>query len=111
MAPGQAKPNSYYQPRAEGLSKLAEDGTRKKAQQTLRVELDEEAFARLYGHLSHPIPVTKEDQKLAIRVISQFGEENTKVLNVGEHYQSAPEGEAVKFQPAPKKVAKKAKKG
>lgn len=94
----------------KGLSKLAEDGTRKKAQQTLRVELDEEAFARLYGHLSLPITVTKDDQKLAIRVISQFGEETTKVLSVGEYFKSQPEKQAVKFQPAPKKGAKKAKK-
>lgn len=44
-------------------------------------DIDEEAFARLYGHESHPFPV-KKGQQIAIRVISQFGEETTKVLTV-----------------------------
>lgn len=49
---------------------------------TLKVEIDEESFDRLYGHLSHPIEVKKKGQKIAVRVISQFGEESTKVLEV-----------------------------
>jgi len=36
-------------------------------------------FARIYGHKSHPFPV-KKGQKIAVRVISQFGEETTKIL-------------------------------
>jgi len=40
-----------------------------------------EAFARLYGHESHPFPV-KKSQQIAVRVISQFGEETTKVLTI-----------------------------
>lgn len=40
-----------------------------------------QAFARLYGHQSHPFPV-KSGQRIAVRVISQFGEETTKVLEV-----------------------------
>ena len=47
--------------------------------ETLKIEIDEEAFARLYGHQSHPFPVAK-GQQIAVRVISQFGEETTKVL-------------------------------
>ena len=65
----------------KGLSKLAEAATKKKAEQTLKIELDDEAFARIYGHTSHPFPV-KKGQKIAVRVISQFGEETTKVLQV-----------------------------
>jgi hypothetical protein len=36
----------------------------------------------LYGHTSRPFPV-KKGQKMAVRVVSQFGEETTKVLTVG----------------------------
>ncbi|MDP1587151.1 MAG: DNA methyltransferase [Prosthecobacter sp.] len=66
----------------KGLSKLAEEKTKKKLEQTLKIEIDAEAFSRLYGHTSHPFPV-KKGQKVAVRVVSQFGEETTKVLEVG----------------------------
>jgi hypothetical protein len=46
----------------------------------LRIEIDEEAFERLYGTVSHPIRVNKPGQKIAVRCISQFGEETTKVM-------------------------------
>lgn len=62
-----------------GLSDLAKAGTKKKVERTLRVELDDEAFDRLYGHRSHPIPF-KRGKRVAVRVVSQFGEESTKVL-------------------------------
>jgi adenine-specific DNA-methyltransferase len=65
----------------KGLSDLAKAKTKKAAEQTLKIEIDDEAFSRLYGHTSHPFPV-KEGQKVAVRVISQFGEETTKVLEV-----------------------------
>lgn len=65
----------------KGLSDLAKAATRRRAEQTLRIEIDDEAFSRLYGHRSHPFPV-KSGQKIAVRVISQFGEETTKVLSV-----------------------------
>lgn len=54
---------------------------RQKLAAQLRVVLDEEAFDRLYGFESHPIPVVK-GQKIAVRVVSQFGEECTRVLGV-----------------------------
>lgn len=65
----------------KGLSDLAKAKTKRAAEQTLKVELDDEAFSRIYGHQSHPFPV-KKGQKIAVRVISQFGEETTKVLEV-----------------------------
>jgi adenine-specific DNA-methyltransferase len=65
----------------KGLGKLAEEKTKKKVEQTLKIEIEAEAFSRLYGHRSHPFPVRK-GQKIAVRVISQFGEETTKVLEV-----------------------------
>jgi adenine-specific DNA-methyltransferase len=63
----------------KGLNRLAVDGTKKKTQKTLRIEIDDEAFENLYGHESRPVEV-KKGQKIAVRVISQFGEETTKVL-------------------------------
>jgi adenine-specific DNA-methyltransferase len=65
----------------KGLENLALLGAKKKAEKTLKIEIDEEAFARLYGHQSHPFPVNP-GQQIAVRVISQFGEETTKVLTV-----------------------------
>ena len=65
----------------KGLDNLAKDSTKKKAEKTLKIEIDDEAFERLYGHVSHPI-VVKKGQKIAVRIISQFGEECTKVVGV-----------------------------
>ena len=64
----------------KGLNNLAKDSTKKKVEKTLKIEIDDEAFDRLYGHISHPIEVKKKGQKIAVRIISQFGEECTKVL-------------------------------
>jgi adenine-specific DNA-methyltransferase len=64
----------------KGLDNLAKDSTKKKVEKTLKIEIDDEAFDRLYGHTSHPIE--NKGQKIAVRVISQFGEETTKVLTV-----------------------------
>lgn len=64
----------------KGLDNLAKDSTKKKVEKTLKIEIDDEAFDRLYGHISHPIEIKKKGQKIAVRIISQFGEECTKVL-------------------------------
>ena len=64
----------------KGLSNLAIGSSKKKAEQTLKIEIDEEAFVNAYGHKSRPFSV-KNGQKVAVRVISQFGEETTKVLS------------------------------
>lgn len=66
----------------KGLSDLAQQETRRNAERTLRIEIDSEAFERLYGHISHPIEIKKPNQKIAVRIISQFGEESTKVLEI-----------------------------
>jgi adenine-specific DNA-methyltransferase len=67
----------------KGLRDLANSKAKRKqeAEKTLRIEIDEEAFERLYGFVSHPIPY-QPGRKLAVRVISQFGEECTKVLSM-----------------------------
>ena len=64
-----------------GLSHLAAASIKKKAERTLKIEMDDEAFERVYGHISHPVPCVK-GKKLAVRVVSQFGEECTKVLTL-----------------------------
>ncbi|MEI7870142.1 MAG: site-specific DNA-methyltransferase [Candidatus Methylumidiphilus sp.] len=64
-----------------GLSELAKRKTKRKVEQTLKIEIDDEAFDRLYGFQSHPIP-KQPGRKIAVRVISQFGEESTKVLTL-----------------------------
>lgn len=64
-----------------GLDSLAKRKSRRKVESQLKIEIDEEAFDRLYGFESHPFEV-KQGQKIAVRVISQFGEESMKVLSV-----------------------------
>ncbi|MBF9239771.1 hypothetical protein I2I05_20425 [Hymenobacter sp. BT683] len=54
---------------------------RQKIASQLRLVLDEDAFDRLYGFESHPIPATP-GRRLAVRIISQFGEECTRVLSI-----------------------------
>lgn len=66
----------------KGLDNLAKEKTRKKVEKTLKIEIDEDAFDRLYGYISHPIEIKKKGQKIAVRIVSQFGEESTKVLEV-----------------------------
>lgn len=65
----------------KGLDSLAKEKTKRNAEKTLKIEIDDEAFDRLYGYQSHPI-AAKKGQKIAVRIISQFGEESTKVLTV-----------------------------
>lgn len=62
-----------------GLSALAVSTAKARAERTLKLEIDDEAFERVYGYKSHPVPATK-GRRLAVRVVSQFGEESTKVL-------------------------------
>lgn len=64
-----------------GLSMLAAASTKAKVERTLKLEIDDEAFERVYGLRSHPIALEK-GRRLAVRVISQFGEESTKVLSL-----------------------------
>ena len=65
----------------KGLQSVAPKATKKKAETTLRLQLNEELWDTLYGFKSHPIE-KRQGRKIAVRVISQFGEESTKVLTV-----------------------------
>lgn len=66
----------------KGLESLAKTSAKKAAEKTLKIEIDDDAFDRVYNHHSHPIEITKKGHKIAVRVISQFGEESTKVIEV-----------------------------
>jgi adenine-specific DNA-methyltransferase len=57
------------------------DKWKKALEKTVKVEIDDEAWDRLYKHTSHPIAYMK-GKKIAVRVISQFGEESTKVVTI-----------------------------
>ncbi len=64
----------------KGLSDLAAAAAKKKVEQTLKLEIDADAFDNAYGHQSRQFAI-KAGQKVAVRVVSQFGEETTKVLD------------------------------
>ncbi|RXK87881.1 hypothetical protein EST62_05040 [Chlorobaculum sp. 24CR] len=70
----------------KSMNALANNGKKRKAEKNLKIEVKievaKEAFDRLYGFQSHPIPATP-GRKIAVWVISQFGEESMKVLGVG----------------------------
>lgn len=66
----------------KGLESIAKDATRTRAERTLKIEIDTSAFDHIYGYKSHPIKVKQVGQKIAVRVISQYGEETTKVISV-----------------------------
>jgi adenine-specific DNA-methyltransferase len=66
----------------KGLSDLAKQTTKTRAEKTLKIELDDEVFDRLYGFRSHPIRLTRNGQKVAVRIVSQFGEESMKVFTL-----------------------------
>lgn len=65
----------------KGLETIARQKAKRNVERTLKIDIDEETFDRLYGFKSHPIAI-KDGHKIAVRVISQFGEESTKVLSV-----------------------------
>jgi adenine-specific DNA-methyltransferase len=64
------------------LVRFGQGQDEKKVENTLKIELDDEAFDRLYGFVSHPIEF-RAGKRVAVRVVSQFGEESTKVIGLG----------------------------
>ena len=67
----------------KGLGNLFKSSakTKKKAQDTLKVEFSDEIWETLYGFTSEPIPY-EPGRQIAVRVVSQFGEESSKVLTI-----------------------------
>ena len=65
----------------KGLDTVAKDLAKRKAERTLRLEFNDEIWDTLYDFKSEPIDYEK-GKKIAVRVVSQFGEESTKVLTM-----------------------------
>ena len=65
----------------KGLQSVAPGKNKKGIEKTLRTVFNEEMWDTLYDFRSHPIE-KRAGRKIAVRVISQFGEESTKVLTI-----------------------------
>lgn len=65
----------------KGLNSIASSKTKKSAETTLRLTLNDEVWDTLYDFRSSAIE-RKPGRKIAIRVISQFGEESSKILTI-----------------------------
>ncbi len=65
----------------KGLTSLQPRSTKKGIEQTLRMEFCDEVWDRLYDFRSEPMDFV-EGRKVAVRVVSQFGEESTKVITM-----------------------------
>lgn len=65
----------------KGLSTVSSAVTRKSAERTLKLVFNDELWDTLYGFRSEPLKYEK-GRKVAVRVVSQFGEESSKVLTM-----------------------------
>lgn len=65
----------------KGLTSLQPKKTKKGIEQTLRMEFCDEVWDKLYDFRSEPMDYIPE-RKIAVRVVSQFGEESTKVITM-----------------------------
>lgn len=65
----------------KGLQGTSSYQTKKKAERTLKLIFNDEVWDELYSYRSEPLTYEK-GRKVAIRVVSQFGEESTKVLTM-----------------------------
>lgn len=63
----------------KGLDDIAKRKTKRNVEKTLKIEIDDEAFDRLYGFESHPFTI-KPGRQIAVMVISQYGEESTNIF-------------------------------
>lgn len=70
-----------FDPWKKGLTSLQPRSTKKGIEQTLRMEFCDEVWNRLYDFRSEPMDYV-EGRKVAVRVVSQFGEESTKVITM-----------------------------
>lgn len=65
----------------KGLQGTSSYQTKKNAERTLKLIFNDEVWDELYSYRSEPLTYEK-GRKVAIRVVSQFGEESTKVLTM-----------------------------
>lgn len=65
----------------KGLNNIASAKTKKKAETTLRLTLNDEVWETLYDFRSTSFDA-RPGRKVCVRVVSQFGEESSKVLTI-----------------------------
>lgn len=65
----------------KGLNNVASSLVKRKAEQTLRLEFNDEIWDTLYGFQSEPI-LYEKGRKICVRVVSQFGEEASTVIEM-----------------------------
>ena len=65
----------------KGLNNISSQLTRRNAERTLRLEFNDEIWDTLYDYRSEPIPY-RPGRKICVRVVSQFGEEASKVIEM-----------------------------
>lgn len=65
----------------KGLNSVSSAVTKKNAERTLKLVFNDELWDTLYGFRSEPLKYEK-GRKVAVRVVSQFGEESSKVLTM-----------------------------
>ena len=65
----------------KGLDTVARDMAKRRAERMLRMKFNEELWDRLYSLKSESIEYRK-GRKIAVRVVSQFGEEATRILEM-----------------------------
>lgn len=65
----------------KGLNNIASAATKKKAETTLRLTLNDEVWETLYDFRSSSFEA-RPGRKVCVRVVSQFGEESSKVLTI-----------------------------
>lgn len=65
----------------KGLNGIASTKTKKKAETTLKLELNDEVWETLYDFRCSAIE-RKPGRKVCVRVVSQFGEESSKILTI-----------------------------
>ena len=65
----------------KGLNNISSLLTRRNAERTLRLEFNDEIWDTLYDYRSEPIPY-RPGRKICVRVVSQFGEEASKVIEM-----------------------------
>ena len=65
----------------KGLNNISSQLTRRNAERTLRLEFNDEIWDTLYDYRSEPIEY-RPGRKICVRVVSQFGEEASKVIEM-----------------------------
>lgn len=65
----------------KGLTSIASSRTKKRAETTLNLTLNDEVWDTLYDFRSSPLKRVP-GRKICVRVISQFGEESSKILTM-----------------------------